>query len=57
MKVKKENGNMNTSRNPNLNGEHLKRMPNVSPPQPPIKLDERKAKLKAKFVFLGFVVG
>ena len=48
---------MNTSRNPNLNGEHLKRMPNVSPPQPPIKLDERKAKLKAKFVFLGFVVG
>jgi hypothetical protein len=30
-------------------------MLNVSPQQPPIKLDERKAKLKAKLVFQGLL--
>jgi hypothetical protein len=48
LKAQKENGNTNTSKNPSLSGVHLKKMLNVSPQQPRIKQEKRKAKLKAE---------
>ena len=56
LKVIRENGSMNISRNLSLRGEHLKKMLNESPLQQPTRLDEKRAKLKAKlFSFFDVV--
>jgi hypothetical protein len=53
LKVQSENDSTSTSRNQSLSAEHLKRMPNALPQQQQIRLDERKARLKANLMFFS----